>query len=121
MGNQTSTGNPDKTNTNELKEKLNFKLSETNDFSLFIESVKDEYRILEVKEIVEAYKKYQELILKKNDIRWKLDNLKMLLENELKIVNKAKFKNEIKSFVDLPRDISEIKAQDQACIRFITK
>jgi len=35
-------------NTIELKEKLNFKLSESDEFSLLIDSIKDEYRILEV-------------------------------------------------------------------------
>jgi hypothetical protein len=38
------------TNTDELKYKLNDKLSETSEFSSFIETIKDEYRILEVKD-----------------------------------------------------------------------
>ena len=55
-----------------------------------IKWVANEIRILEVKEIVEIYKKYQELILKKTSVQWKLDNLKILFESELKIINKSK-------------------------------
>ena len=33
----------------------------------------------------------------------------------------AKFKNEVKSFHDLPWSISEIKVNDESCIRFIKK
>ena len=47
-----------------------------------------------------------------------VDELQCLCANTWSI---AKFKNEIKSFVDLPWGISEIKIQDQACIRFVTK
>lgn len=47
-----------------------------------------------------------------------VDELQCLCANSWTI---AKFKNEIKSFVDLPWGISEIKIQDQASIRFITK
>jgi hypothetical protein len=47
-----------------------------------------------------------------------VDELQCLCANTWLI---AKFKNEIKSFVDLPWGISEIKVQDQACIRFLIK
>jgi hypothetical protein len=40
----------EETDTDELKIKLNFKLYDSKDFSNFIEEVKDEYRILEVKD-----------------------------------------------------------------------
>jgi len=40
----------DEYNSDELKEKLNNKFSETPEFSTFIDSIKDEYRILEVKD-----------------------------------------------------------------------
>jgi hypothetical protein len=53
----------EETDTDELKIKLNFKLYESEDFSKFIDEIKDEYRILEVKDSLlykndpEAYKK----------------------------------------------------------------
>lgn len=55
-----------------------------------IDWVEKEIKSLEEKGVVEAYKAHQLLILRKTDIRWKIDNLKMVFENELKIVNKAK-------------------------------
>ena len=56
----------EETDTNELKIKLNFKLYDSEDFSNFIEGIKDEYRILEVKDSMlykkdpEAYKASKE-------------------------------------------------------------
>ena len=47
-----------------------------------------------------------------------IDELQCLCANTWSV---AKFKNEIKSFADLPWGISEIKIQDQACIRFVIK
>lgn len=47
-----------------------------------------------------------------------VDELQCLCANTWSI---AKFKNEIKSFHDLPWSITEQKTKDQACIRFITK
>jgi plasmid replication initiation protein len=47
-----------------------------------------------------------------------VDELQCLCANSWAI---AKFKNEIKSFNDLPWSISEVKTGDQACFRFITK
>jgi len=47
-----------------------------------------------------------------------VEELQCLCANSWSI---AKFKNEIKSFIDLPWSISEIKIQTQASIRFITK
>ncbi len=47
-----------------------------------------------------------------------IDELQCLCANTWSI---AKFKNEIKSFNDLPWGIAEVKIQDQPCIRFITK
>jgi len=46
----------DENNTDDLKIKLNFKLYESEDFSKFIEEIKDEYRILEIKDSL-LYKK----------------------------------------------------------------
>jgi len=46
----------DESNTENLKEKLNTNFSESTDFSVFIESIKDEYRILEIKDSL-LYKK----------------------------------------------------------------
>lgn len=55
-----------------------------------------------------------------NDGVWivSIDELQCLCANNWTM---AKFKNEIKSFNDLPWGISEVKIQDQASIRFITK
>lgn len=47
-----------------------------------------------------------------------IDELQCLCANTWSI---AKFKNEIKSFNDLPWGISEVKVHDQACIRFVEK
>lgn len=47
-----------------------------------------------------------------------IDELQCLCANIWSI---AKFKNEIKSFNDLPWGVAEVKIQDQPCIRFITK
>ncbi len=47
-----------------------------------------------------------------------VEELQCLCANNWSI---AKFKNEVKSFQDLPWSISEIKVNDEACIRFLKK
>lgn len=47
-----------------------------------------------------------------------VEELQCLCANNWSI---AKFKNEVKSFHDLPWNVSEIKVNDEACIRFLKK
>jgi len=83
------------------KNKLEYEITETKkglaaqeikvlEIQKLIDWIEKEIKVLEEKGVVEAYKNHQMLILKKTDIRWKLDNLKMSFENEWRIVNKAK-------------------------------
>ena len=75
-------------NSDELKYKLNDKLSETIEFSSFIENVKDEYRILEVKDSLlfkkdpKAYEEY-----KKNEYE---EHQKELLDRMIEQLNDKK-------------------------------
>ena len=78
----------EETNTEELKLKLNFKLSEVIEFSELIESIKDTYRILEVKDSL-LYKKdpeaYEEARKKEHD-----EHQKELIDELLKQINDNK-------------------------------
>lgn len=74
----------------ETKKELATQELKVSEIQKLIDWVEKEIKTFEDKGVVEAYKKYQMLILRKTDVKWKLDNLKMLFENELKIVNKAK-------------------------------
>lgn len=106
--------------TNELKSKLNLKLSESSIFSAFVEYIKDEYRILEIKDYL-LYKfdpkAYEEARRKERQ-----EEQQKMMEELLESLNSRKNKREemllaynndlIKLLKDYFQDIVEYEKRD---------
>ena len=95
----------DEDNTEKLKYELNEKLSEDTDFSAFIEEIKDEYRILELKDSL-LYKKDPEAykVAKEED---HLEHQKELLDKMIGQLEDKKKKRE-KSLLEYNNDLIKL-------------
>jgi len=115
--------------TEELKEKLNIKLSENPDFSIFIEQIKDDYRSLEIKDSLlykrdpEAYEaaKQKEHIDHQNELWEKyakeIEDKKSKREESILAYNN----NLIKLLKDILEDVIEYEKQDFNLLKEIEK